>query len=295
MPTPPSKYFSKTNSQHKKSSSRISMKNVNGSVDLKSTLESRRNNPSKITSMSERMNSIDKKNQFSNSTAIKSLNRDNTSLYNIKPKELSIDFNKSKNIISPVCQNKSNMKNIVKNNITSSSFVSSIHDKENIVHNGSSPVKKNSIKDSNIKGLSIQSKDIFSNYKNSQKKSSSFVTHFFEVPAPCRFGPDLSSHPRTENPSFVENDLNRSTSNLNCARVLRTTNDTDKENEPPNKMKQTKSPASTYVKKYKNSISIKPKKQIESPFCHLKMPKRENFFESKKRMNSTSQRLATQY
>jgi len=298
MPTPPSKILSKpTTSQHKKSSSRISMKNVNGSVELKSTLDSKRNNATKVISMSERLNSIDKKNQFSNSKSIKSLNRaNNNSFYDIKPKELSIDFNKSKNIVSPVSQTKNNLKNIVKNNLASSSFIKSLHDKENIMshaNHAESPMQKN------LNSISVQSKDPYSNYKYSQKKSSSFISQFFDGPSQFKFGLDLSSHPRTENPSFVENDLNKSTCNFNCARVLRTTNDTDKENDPVYKIKQTVSPVSTSNPQRKNkgsiSIAVKPKKQIESPFCHLKMPKTQNFFDSKKKLNSTAQRFATQY
>jgi len=118
--------------------------------------------------------------------------------------------------------------------------------------------------------------------KQSNKKSSSFISYCYLDSVKHNLEQDIASHPRTANPSFVETEFNPSDSNFNCAKVLRTTNDTDKEIDTQERTR-------TKPKIFGNILS-KPGDRLyvktgfgESPICHLKMPKSDTFYESRKK------------
>lgn len=177
--------------------------------------------------------------------------------------------------------------NIFKNNLTSPANVklkAKLVDISNLIE---SPVQKNlthqfkanlhSKKPSELANKAVQN----FNQKQNSKKSSSFIAYCYPDSIKHNLEPDTVSHPRTANPSFVGNEFTQIDSNFNCARVLRTTNDTDKEIESQDVPKK---PKIFGIKSSKPADRLYLKTGFrESPVCHLKMPKSDTFYESRKK------------
>ncbi len=264
--------------------------NISGSIEILPSQESKRiYNHQKITVMSERLASTEKESAQRNAQTQKIYKQENSSCVENKYiREISIDL-KPKQITSPTIKKKIQYPSKGKSTMVSGAAKFKA-DKENINYINTSPIRINLIPEK--KRFSNQKEDpLLLNHRYFTKKSSSFVSQVPEFASHHKLGSEIFYYPRTENPSFVESDINRSTSNLNCMKILRTTNDTDKENEPVNTKHEPKiSPSVNHVKKSSITMLHNKKKSVESPFCHLKMPKNLNFFESKKRMNSQMQR-----
>ncbi len=178
--------------------------------------------------------------------------------------------------------------NIFKNNLTSPANVklkAKLVDISNLIE--SPCVQKNltnqfkanlhSKKPSDLANKAVQN----FNQKQNSKKASSFIASFYPDSLKHNLEADNVSHPRTANPSFVENEFTQIDSNFTCARVLRTTNDTDKEIESQDVPKK---PKIFGIKSSKPADRLYLKTGFrESPVCHLKMPKSDTFYESRKK------------